>query len=382
MNIRIYEPPVVSAPTFRVVGMATAATSITTVERLYKPGYFTVEIPYGARHAEKLTEGGLVLIEGKFWGIIDDLKYSAASGGSTRVVTGRQLNGLTVDRITIPPDFTTVTGAQGYDAATGATETIIKHFVAGNMRNSAQPSRVIYGLEIATDRGRGTASDKYMSRHEVLSDVLAALGEAAGLGYDITPDLKRHKLVFDVISGENHTAGQSDRKRVVFDIQRKTALSQEYNINTSDSRNVFYATMSGSEFADDALTVTYLRDGEVEPVGIRRREKHLDISADTPTPGQEYNELKRLALIEAENFKAAESFTCEIAEDSRCLYGRDFGLGDLVTVRNVEWGVTMDTRLTEMQTEYSASGVTRKATFGTAPLNLIGRLKRQMAKGG
>lgn len=379
MDVRIYDPPIQGAPEFKNAGRVTAATDITIVERLYTPGHFTIDVPTGARHAEKLGVGRLVRIGG-FWGIIDDLEYSASTAGDLLTVSGRQLKGLTLDRITIPPAFTTVTGAQGYDTAEGSTETVIKHFVAGNMRNASQPGRIIYGLEIAPDMGRGLAEDKYISRHDVLADVLSALGEAAGLGYDITPDLSRHKFVFDVVAGMDHTALQSDRTRVIFEVARKTALSQAYQQNTSDSRNLFYATMSGAEYADETLTVTYVREGETEAEGIRRREKHLDISADTPVAGDEYNELRRLALIEAENFKPAESFTCEVAEGPYS-YRKDYALGDMVSIVNKNWGVTMHTMLTEMQMEYSQSGVKHTATFGTAPLNIFGRLERQIKKG-
>lgn len=257
----------------------------------------------------------------------------------------------------------------------------MKHFVTANMAAPVLEARAVCGLETAPDLGRGVADDKYMSRHEVLSDVLSALGEAAGLGYDIVPDLPCHRLVFDVVEGEDHTARQSDRVRVVFDVGRKTALGMQYARNTSDSRNLFYATMAGGEFADETLTVTYVREGEAEPVGIFRREKHLSLSADTPVAGEEYDELRRLALIEAENYKAAESFTCEIAPQGRYVYGRDYQVGDLVTVRNQSWNIVMHPRLTGMQTEYGGSGIKRTATFGTAPLNVISRLQRQI-KGG
>lgn len=380
MDIRIYDLPELGTSTFRAIGRVTEAPVTDVVERLWIPGAFTIEVPTGARHGSKLTQGRAVWIEQGLWGIIDDVCLRHDSSGAVRVVSGRQLKGLTLDRITIPPASTAVTGAQGYDTATGTTETVMKHFVLGNMLNGAQPARMICGLEVADDLGRGLPDDKYMSRHDVLADVLAALGEAAGLGYDIVPDLALHKLVFDVVTGEDHTARQSERPRVVFSIRRRSALSQEYVMSTGDSRNVFYATLSGSEFVDETLTATYIRDGEEEPIGLRRREKHLSISADTPTPGEEYSELRRKALIEAESFCPAESFTCEIAPGP-VEYRRDYQLGDLVSVINEEWGVEMHTRITEMRTSYTASGVTYTATFGTAPLNVFGRLRRQMEKG-
>lgn len=378
VELRIFDPPVADSPQFVARGRATAATDITLVERLYTPGYFTASIPAQARHADQLREGRLLLADGAFWGIVDAVSAKADASGDVLTVTGRQLKGLTQDRVTIPPGTTAVTGAQGYDTVNGSTETCVKHFVDGNLGPGAAAARQVFGLELAGDRGRGVADDKYMSRHQPLADVLSALGEASGLGYDIVPDLARHKLVFDVVEGEDHTGGQSERVRVVFSLARKTALSQEYQHSGADAKNLFYTTMDGSEFADETLTVTYTRDGEAEPVGIRRKETHLALSADTPTAGDEYNELRRLAMIQAEELRPAESFTCEIPAAGRYLYRRDYGLGDRVTVQNLTWGVSMDARLTEMQSRYSAQGVSLTATFGKAPLNIFGRIERQI----
>lgn len=385
MDIRCYDPPEAGAPVFRGQGLVTAATSVTLVERHFTPGAFTVEAPWEARHAGRLAVGRLVRIgergeAGAFWGIIDSLSLEATTAGQILTVSGRELKGLTRDRVTIPPAFTTVAGAQGYDPANGPTETVMKHYVAANLFNPAQPGRILYGLDIAPDQGRGLPEDKYLSRHEILADVLERLGEGSGLGYRITPDLDRHRLVFDVTEGEDHTAGQSHRKRVILDVARKTALSQRYQYSAGDSRNLFYTTLAGAELADEALTVTYTREGEEQPVGIRRREAHLNLSATTPAAGEEYNELRRLALLEAEGWKPAECFTVELAPGPY-VYRRDFQVGDLVTVRNGAWGVSMDARLTEMQTAYTSAGVALSATFGTAPLNLAGRLKRLVGQG-
>lgn len=377
--IRVFEPPLSAAsPKFVNAGMVTEATEIDIMERLYTPGYFSITVPAGARHADRLKAGRLVLIDGSFWGIIDDEGSPWTGDGCYITISGRQLKGITKDRITLPPETSGVVGTQGYDTATGDTESVMKHFVAANLGADASPARQVYGLEIAAQRGRGLQDDKYISRHDNLADVLAALGEAAGLGYDVTPDLENSKLIFDVVAGLDHRGSQSDRMRVIFDVARKTALSQSYTRSAADARNVFYATLGGAEFEDEALTAKYILDDADEPAGLLRREKHLAVSVDTPVAGDEYNEMKRLALIQAEDYRVAESFLCEIPLGGRYEYRRDFNLGDIVTVRNGQIGVTMDTRITEMETQWSSAGKVLTATFGKAPINVFGQLKRQM----
>ena len=177
VEIRIFEAPEAERPAFRTAGRAMAATAVTVVERLYTLGYFSIEIPREARHAMELKPGRLVLVDGTFWGIVDDLSLSAGTEGEALAVSGRQLKGIMQDRITIPAGFSGVAGTQGYDAVTGPTETLMQHFVRSNLGEAAQPQRRLFGLEIAPDRGRGILEDRYMSRHQVLSEVLAALGE-------------------------------------------------------------------------------------------------------------------------------------------------------------------------------------------------------------
>ena len=154
-EIRIYDPPERDAPTFRPQGLVQAATDVTLVDRFWSPGYFTISVPNDARHADRLTVGRLVLVDGSFWGILDDLSLELTTSGHVRTVSGRQLKGLTADRITIPPSATEITGSQGYDAVTGRTEAIMKHFVTANLADPQLPSRQIWGLVVADDLGRG-----------------------------------------------------------------------------------------------------------------------------------------------------------------------------------------------------------------------------------
>lgn len=371
----MFRPVEAGRGAFESVGLTYGAAGITTSEKLACPGSFSITLPCGARYADSLERGQLVRIDRRFWGIVDQLVYRWDDAGAEVEASGRQLKGLTMDRITLPPQAPALTGAQGYDAYNGTTEAVMKHYVAVNMVQAPHTARNYPGLLIAPDLGRGMRDDRYLSRHDRLDSVLQALAEAAGLGYDIVPDLAHGTYVFDVMEGVDRSGVQSERPRVVFDIARRTARGQAYTASQGEERNVFYATRSGAEFADEALTMMYVREGESEQGGLRRRERHLSLAADTPTAGEEYAELRRLALIEAGDYRMTESFTCAVL-DGRMAYGRDYFLGDTVTVQSRAWGVTAHPMLTAMDTEYGGDGISRTATFGKAPLNVFGRLKR------
>jgi hypothetical protein len=117
------------------------------------------------------------------------------------------------------------------------------------------------------------------------------------------------------------------------------------------------------------------------PTGLNRWEQHLDISASHPVPGAELDELKRLALARAESYETVETFNAQVLQKNTMLYGTHYALGDIVTVKDSEWGISMHTRLTEMQIEATKDGLVHTATFGTAPISFIERLRRQIRGG-
>jgi len=379
IEIRIFELPRADNPIFRRVALTVGATEIDTIEKFHEPGSFSFSVPTGNRVARKIKIGQCVLIDRTFWGIIDDMKKTATAAGKMMTVEGRQLKGLTMDRVTVPPSFNEhqMVGAQGYDTVIGSTETCMKHFVHNNMTLG---TRAIAGLEILPDQGRGVQADKYMSRHDKLSDVLLDLGEAGGLGYDIVPDLAAGKFIFDVICGADRSATQRDRPPVIFEIPRRSVASQDYSFATSGAKNTFYATMAGAEFADEAFTMIYAHDGEEIQTGIDRREVQMTISATHPEAGQEYAELRRLAMIQAQRFLPDEGFQCDVTK-IRHKYKADYWLGDIVTAQNREWGVVVHAPVTAVSTKYSQNGIQRRVTFGDAPLNVFGRLQRQIRGG-
>lgn len=370
--IRIYDLPTADRPTIMPVGYTQAAAYVKIQQNFYTPGSFEIRIQTGTRYADQLRKYRAVKI-GDFTGIIDELKIEEEGARNITTVTGWDLKGILANRITVPPQYTTISGTAGFDAVTGSTETCIKHFVENNITAALQTGRNVPGFVVAEDQQRGRPDDKYMSRFELLSEVVRKLGEDAKIGYDVTLDLENHHIVFDVLEPTVRTAEQTDVPPIVFEKDRRNVLSLQYSSSDASLKNIFYATMAGAEFEDDALTMTYWREDEEETTGLRRRETHMEITAESPTPGQEYDELKRLALVQANDLKDVETLECGIT-DVRYQYGRDYFLGDFVTVRDREIGIVMHTQITGMTTEYSGASVRRSAVFGDQKISVARRL--------
>ena len=68
--------------------------------------------------------------------------------------------------------------------------------------------------------------------------------------------------------------------------------------------------------------------------------------------------------------------TAELMDSGLCRYGRDYDLGDVVTV--MADNRRMDARLTAVEETYENGKRTLRATFGEGPVTLTGLLRNQM----
>lgn len=382
MKVRAYAlPDSFDSPQFIPLSGPVKATHTSRIERFFTYGEFAVTMPYSTYNADRFKKYRALNIDRTYWGLILAQEKGVSETGNVLVVRGLCMKGITCSREAYPPGFTfeQVGGVAGYDAIRGSTETCMKHYINRNFFSEDSPTRRVPGLVIAADQNRGNPDDRYMTRFERVSGVLEELGTAAGIGYTIEPLLESGHIVFDCVEGVDRSAIQSDRPRIVFEIARKNVAHMNYINSDLNMRNVFYASLSGGEFVDDVYTATITREEEL-PAGIRRWEQHMDISASHPVPGAELDELRRLALLRAETYQTVETFEARILQTDK-VYGVDYKLGDIVTAQNREYGISMHTRLTEMQIEGTPDSVIHTATFGSAPINPIERLRRQIRGG-
>ncbi len=72
------------------------------------------------------------------------------------------------------------------------------------------------------------------------------------------------------------------------------------------------------------------------------------------------------------------TFDTEILTRGPYKYGVDWNLGDVVTIQNKQWGVTLDSRITEVTEIYEPAGFQLRATFGSNIPTLVERVKKEL----
>jgi hypothetical protein len=360
------------------------AIAITFVEHLYRVGEFSITLHPSDPICEYIQENDIVSVDGAYFGIVRAIQQQQTGTGQQVEITGDDLKGMLSQRITLYPQAAIQEGLQGYDAIKDVpTETLVKYFVNNNCVSAANSKRNIYGLTIAPDQQRGLENDQYMTRFEVLTDLLEKNLQPQNMGYSITPDFQNNQYVFDVFTGADHSANQYENNRVIFDVKLKTLTQLEYFFSARSYINTFYASLSKSRNEDETLTCMYYRDGEEESEGISRFETHLNISANLPD-AQLYENMRKYALKDATEYERSEELTALTTEKYR--YGVDYRLGDTVTVQNrgvlfYRLKQQLNVQIVSVTHQWVGKTITHELSFGPGKISRFDELKREIKNG-
>jgi len=340
----------------------------------YEPSGFGFDFSLDEFGADEFKIKRFVLIE-NFIGVIENIKRNTDTNSNMMSVSGTDIKGLFINRIIIPQTFSGTQGTAGYDAVTGYTDVCIKHFWQNNIGTNAAVVRRYNFITIGGNKNIGKSNDAYKARYNKLSDVTAELAKGADLVVTVTPQIETGKILLDVVKPDMRTV--TSERPLILSLDRLTVLQIENIIETLNKRNAFYTTRSGAQFADEALTMLYFRDGETEPSGIDRKEEHLNVSVNTPVAGNEYTEMRRQAVHDMVNYEEINSLNAKV-NFTQLKYNRDFKVGDFVTVQNIKWGVEADIQIVAVDISETASDRTESVTLGAEKKGYVREILTQI----
>ncbi|GAK12253.1 siphovirus ReqiPepy6 Gp37-like family protein [Geomicrobium sp. JCM 19039] len=260
-------------------------------------------------------------------------------------IQGVTLEGIAKDSLTLAPS------GRDYDRITAAAETVMKHYFNNNVVAPEEADRH-KGIRrkdqvvIAPDQQRGRRI-QWQASYKELDAELERMSTLTGLGWYCYLDYEQRKWVMDVSEGRDLTQGQSDNPPVIFSPEFDSVAEQQFLDSIVDYASVVYVAGQG-EGAERRIVV--VGDGD----GLDRRESFVDArdveeeieDEDTgemvPRPVEDIDEELRQRGEESLAEKARkQSFTCQIIDGSPFKYEVDYDLGDIVTVQNRKWGVTL-----------------------------------------
>jgi len=287
-----------------------------------------------------------------------------ADGKEVLVVKGKFLTGHLDRRI-----------IWGTEIINDTAENAIRTLINNNAISPTNVDRIIPMLQLGTLKNYTQITDKQTSYRNLLEEV-EIIALTSELGIRTLIDIASKQMVFDIYKGIDRTAGQTINVPAIFSKEFENILEQEYTDSLNNYRNLALVGGIGEGTARKLITVG-------SGIGLDRLEvfsdqKSLSNEVDGVVMSDaEYNAL----LIEKGNeklseYKGIQTFDSKINLKSNLIYKTDFDLGDIVTCISKKWGVTIDTRITEVEEIYEESGLSVNVTFGNNVPTLIDKIKQ------
>lgn len=343
---------------FNLIGEVDCFESFSHTRRFRGSGGFDLRVELNKYTREYFKKDNIIIFDknSNLVGIVEHCEIDGNGKGDFFAVRGKTLSGFLERRIIVPEN------AETWFTAQGKQETIIKTFVDKNCVHTSNAKRKIERLEVAPDKGRGK-DDKWRSSYDVLEDKINEISEYGKMGYDIYLDLKNKKFIFDIYEGRNLTVEQNLLPPVIFSSKFNNILNRKYTESVMGTYNNVYA---GTREEKGKMVLNY---GETES-GMARREAFLQVSEDT------VEAIKKESDKFLEEMSRIKTFELDVDPEMNFVYGRDYDLGDTVTIQDKKLNITMNAQIIEVVESYQGNTRSLKITFDKLVPNLIDKLRR------
>lgn len=153
---------------------------------------------------------------------------------------------------------------------------------------------------------------------------------------------------------------ENSKRPLIFSKDRDTALQVTYIYDISTDKNVSYIA---AEFDRNSYVYEIDKAGKS---GLARRELYInsDVWANDNISLAKYKELVESSgrKILAEYIKT-DLLECEVAD--KYVFGRDFNLGDSVTIDSVSLGISMSGKINTIERVWDSQGYTESISIGS-----------------
>lgn len=277
--------------------------------------------------------------------------------------------------LTVPPSTT------AYDNTQSNAESVMLHYVTNNLISPTDPNRIMSDLVLSNNQSRGMTVS-WQSRYKNLAEELAEISAISGLGWNVDIDTVVKKFVFKVLQGRNLTTNQSVLPPVIFSPEFNTLAQLSYTESDLNYRNVAIVAGQGEGADRRIVEVGNAVGRDRYEIFVDARDVAEQTEDETPVarPVQDIiNDLTIRGQQTLTEYQQEIYLEGQGLQTKNLQYERDYDLGDLVTLQEKEWGITRDTRITEVKEIYEPSGKRIELVFGFSRPTLISKIKQQLA---
>lgn len=253
--------------------------------------------------------------------------------GDFYCVTGRELKFLLHQRI-----------VWGRSIISDTVEYALRRLIGSNAINPVEPTRTIPNMQHSDPKGYPELIELQISNRQ-LDEAVIEICKTYGYGWDIY--ISNNKLTVDIYKGLDRSYNQSERPYVVFSDEFENLYGTEYVYGSEEYANM--ALIGGEGEGLDRI-YSYVNN---EVSGLERYEVFVDardISQNLDSEDEAISYEDYLLLLDERGKEdlagrvIKEGFTGEAITDIAFKYGKDFFIGDVVTVIN-KYGIQKNVRV-------------------------------------
>lgn len=247
----------------------------------------------------------------------------------------------------------------------GTPEQLMRQMVLDQIIAPEDETRKIPLIELGDLQNFDMDEVEKQITYDNLQEALTDMSKTTELGYRLRLDYARKKLVFEVYRGTNRTQGTEHP--CIFTRKFKNVFTQEYNEDEGNYKNVCLVGGPGED--TDRVLVT-VGSG----AGLDRYEMFYNASGyseDGITAAVLQDQLRQKGLEKMSAYYIAKAFEVKINKEK----AMKFDLGDYVTCKDTQWGITVDTQVKVIQKGYSKTEASYVITLGDDVPTLINLIK-------
>lgn len=360
MEIRVYDNQ------FNFIGIVEDHSSLLWHRMYNESGDFTLTTPI--TNLDKLKMGNIVWVRGKAEaGVIESVEININGFDHVATIKGRFLEAY-LDRRLV-----------NVDNYTGNVEQAMRSLIT-----SVTPIPMI---QLGEEHGF-TETTTYQAVYKSLLWTETNLAKSAAFGFRLRPDFIEKTITFEIYKGVDHSINQYDNTKVVFSeeygnltrirkyendqlfynvvtVGGKYEYEVEHEVRTEDEETGEITTDTITEKIEEDVYVTV---GDTTSTGLLRRETFCDgsdVRSDNLSRSEFESALAAKGNSALGGHSKANSFECTVLPNGNFIYGKDYDLGDIVTVKKPDWGISANFRMAEVTEIYESEIPTVDVVLGT-----------------
>ena len=383
MDIRVFDKELTA------LGMIDEMVSLIWSIHYFNVGEFKVLAPITDNNKDLLVVGNIIIKHDEYVDYIDGsdntwrraaeityVHYTRSSEGQEQIEASGSMLGSWLNQRVINPQI----------QLNGTCQAVVNRLISRNIGTNATASRKFPQFEMLTQADLGGTSFDYSNEeYKALGDEVRDVCQQGKIGYDLLVCEKTKKYGFYLYDGEDLTADNaSGNAPCIFSRDFDNVNEQEYEDDYSNIKN--HAIVQGAPDDSDVKEVVEVDIGGTS--GLALKEVYIDASsisrrAENSSGTQEDIPVATYRAMLTSQGKTdlaqmieAYSFNSSVNLASNLRYKEDFDLGDRVTCIDRSWGITINSRITEIIQTFEAGKKTIEATFGESAPTLLDKIKK------